>query len=79
MFGDRSSLFQHPEPSPWRAYATTHVINRLPPRADNLRNLGAIGVATWRDLRDILEDCAASDALAPPERAIANHALEWLG
>lgn len=55
-----------------------HVLNRLSHRADGVANLGAIGVARWTDLREILEDCAASDALRGVENALATRALDWL-
>jgi hypothetical protein len=56
----------------------SHVRNRLPTGVGELRHLGAIGVACWSDLVEILEDCATSAALAPAERAFASRTLEWL-
>lgn len=57
----------------------SHVTNRLPARSDGLRNMRAVGVARWRDVEEILEDGARSNAVTPIERAIAARAVEWLG
>jgi hypothetical protein len=54
-----------------------HVLNRLAAGGAERRNLGAIGIARWRDLAEILEDCTVSDALAPAERAMASRTLDW--
>ena len=56
----------------------SHLLNRLSFRSDWLRNVGALGIARWRDLEEILQDCARSDALTPLERTIAARAVEWV-
>lgn len=56
----------------------SHVVNVLAGYAEHVRKVGAIGVARWTDLAEILGDGAASDALTPVDRAIANRALEWI-
>jgi hypothetical protein len=56
----------------------SHLLNRLSFRSDALRNVGALGIARWRDLEEILRDCARSNTLTPLERTIAAHAVEWV-
>lgn len=48
-----------------------HLLNRLSFRSDGLRNLGALCIARWRDLEEILRDCARSNTLTPsPSRCV---------
>ena len=64
-----------------RYASRTAAATRMPaaPAPGHARAVRGIGLARWRDMVEILKDCAASTVLTDLDRTIAARALEWVG